>query len=61
MKDYLKEDSDKAIKNGNEFKGYLGVSSKDLSKEQLIMVCNVLFDALIREQKRMYLIEKYAL
>jgi len=44
MNDILKEESDKAIEKGNEFKGYIGVSPNDLTKEQLIMICNVLYD-----------------
>jgi len=44
MNDILKEESDKAIEKGNEFNGYIGVSPNDLTKEQLIMICNVLYD-----------------
>jgi len=61
MNEILKEQSDIAIKNGNVFKGYGGVDANNLSKEQLIMVCNVLFDIKIKLEKELYLLKKYAL
>lgn len=42
LDEILKEQSDLAIGRGNEFEGFLGVAPADLTKEELIMVCNVL-------------------
>jgi len=40
----LKEQSDLSIQRGNQFKGFLGEPPESFSKEQLIMICNVLSD-----------------
>ncbi len=40
----LKEQSDLAIQRGNKFEGFLGEPPESFSKEQLIMICNVLSD-----------------
>ena len=61
MNEILKEESAKAIKQGNEFKGFLGVNPNDMSKEQLIMVCNVLYDNVQRTSRELYLLKKYEL
>ena len=44
MKKILEEKSELAINRGNEFEGFMGTSTIDLSKEELIMVCNILYD-----------------
>lgn len=53
MKEYalkvLLEENNKAIKNGNEFKGFLGVPPSEFNKEQLEMVCNILYDKLRKQ------------
>jgi hypothetical protein len=49
--DYLKQDSEKAILNGNKWPGYLGAHPNQFNKEELIMVCNILYDSLKREKE----------
>lgn len=41
---YLKEKSEEAIKRGNKFQGFLGKDIEYFSKEQLIMLLNILTD-----------------
>lgn len=40
----LKQESDAAIARGNSFEGFMGMAPEHFSKEELVMICNVLYD-----------------
>jgi hypothetical protein len=42
----IKENSNIAIIRGNKFPGYFGYSPNDFSKEELIMILNIVYDQL---------------
>lgn len=44
----LQTRSEMAIDRGNKFPGYLGFNPEDYSKEQLIMMLNIIYDELQR-------------
>jgi hypothetical protein len=44
VQEILEEKSDLSIKRGNQFEGFLGHPPEYFTKEQLIMICNVLCD-----------------
>lgn len=46
----LTEKSNKAIANGNKFRGFLGEPPESFTKEQLIQICHLLTDEI--EQQR---------
>jgi len=48
----LKKDSDEAVQLGNEFPGYMGVPPKSFSKQELIMLLNVLFNEFMETRRR---------
>lgn len=43
----LKTASDRAIAKGNKFPGYLGTSPEDYSKDELILILNIIYDRLM--------------
>lgn len=45
-REILKQKSDKAIQKGNKFNGFLGVGTEQYTKEDLVMILNILFDEL---------------
>jgi hypothetical protein len=46
VKELLKDYSDKAIDNGKRFRGFMGVNPDELDREDLICLCNVLYNSL---------------
>jgi len=43
-REILKEESEKAVARGNKCNGFLGIPCEELTKEELIMLCNILHD-----------------
>lgn len=50
----IKEMSDKAISEGNEFPGYLGHSPKEFTGDELGMLLNVVYSELKKAQAEKY-------
>ena len=50
----IKENSDSAIKQGNKFPGYLGKSVAELSRKEIEMVLNIVWNELQKTKENLY-------
>ena len=57
VSDLIKEKSDEAVERGNKFPGYLGKSVHSMSREDVEMLLNILWDEL---ESTKYTLNEYA-